>query len=74
MIESILISSEKQTDRVGVDTLRIGCKQVEGQHHLNQELSNVLSATSAFSTDDMLMRTRVQVIARRPKVENALGQ
>lgn len=39
-----------------------------------KQCSHVLSATSAFSTDDMLMRTRVQVIARRPKVENALGQ
>lgn len=39
-----------------------------------KQCSYVLSATSAFSTDDMLMRTRVQVIARRPKVENALGQ
>ena len=57
------------------DTLRLGCKQVEGQHQLSHALCSVpvLSATSAFSTDLMLMRTRVEVTARRPTGGKCFG-
>ena len=40
---------------------------MEGQRQLSYELYSVhVFATSAFATDDMLMRTGVKVTARRP--------
>ena len=42
---------------------------MEGQRQLNYELYSVhVFATSAFATDDMLMKTGVKVTARRPAV------
>ena len=47
---------------------------MEGQRQLNYELYSVhVFATSAFATDDMLMKTGVKVTARRPAGRKYFG-
>ena len=47
---------------------------MEGQRQLSHELCSVhVLVTSAFATDDMLMRTGVKVIARRPTGRRCFG-